>query len=141
MPDSRVSHPAVLAWLAAERPLRNPLPASADPAVAAAAIDAAHAASAPAVGESDEEYVMFTDADMLFREPIDPVALGARRGATATSLIWEPSSVYGIHSSHSVGVVVSAEYTYLVGTEPGRGFAKRFIAEDLVPRLAQALLL
>ena len=33
------------------------------------------------------------------------------------------------------GVVVSAEYTYLVGTETG--FAERFIARDLVPKLAQ----
>ncbi len=141
MPDSRASHPAVLAWLAAERPLLHPPPASADPAVAAAAVDAARAASAPAVRESDEVYVMFTDADMLFREPIDPVALGARRGAPASFLIWQPPSVYGSHPSDSAGVVVSAEYTYLVGTESGRGFAKRFIAEDLVPRLAQVSLL
>ena len=61
-----------------------------------------------------EDYIMMLDGDMLMREPIDPVALGAARGR-----------------------VVSAEYTYLVGTEPGRGFAERFIATKLVQRLAQ----
>ena len=61
-----------------------------------------------------EDYIMMLDGDMLLREPIDPVALGAARGR-----------------------VVSAEYTYLVGTEPGRGFAERFIATKLVRRLAQ----
>jgi hypothetical protein len=61
-----------------------------------------------------EDYIMMLDGDMLLREPIDPVALGAARGR-----------------------VVSAEYTYLVGTEPERGFAERFIATKLVRRLAQ----
>ena len=61
-----------------------------------------------------EDYIMMLDGDMLLRQPIDPVALGAARGR-----------------------VVSAEYTYLVGTEPGRGFAERFIATKLVPKLAQ----
>ena len=55
--------------------------------------------------EIAEDYIMMLDGDMLLRERIDPVALGAARGR-----------------------VVSAEYTYLVGTEPGRGFAERFIA-------------
>ena len=64
--------------------------------------------------EIAEDYIMMLDGDMLLREPIDPVALGAARGR-----------------------VVSAEYTYLVGTEPGRGFAERFIATRLVRRLAQ----
>jgi hypothetical protein len=53
-----------------------------------------------------------TDADMVFRAPVDHLALGAARG-----------------------VVVSAEYTYLVGTESG--FARRFLDESLLPRLAQ----
>ena len=44
----------------------------------------------------EDEYILMTDADMIFREPVDPVALGAARG-----------------------VVVSAEYTYLVGTSTG----------------------
>ena len=51
-------------------------------------------------------------ADMIMRNTIDPVSLGAARGR-----------------------VVSAEYTYLVGTESG--FAERFIAKSLIPRLAQ----
>ena len=107
---------SVLSWLAAERPLRAPdgsrVPAATDPAVAAAAEEIAAARSAPDVSPDEEEYVLFTDADMLFRDPIDPVALGAARG-----------------------VVVSAEYTYLVGTTSG--FAERFIAKELVPKLAQ----
>ncbi len=49
-----------------------------------------------------EEYVALLDTDMLLRTPLDPIALGARRG-----------------------VVVSAEYTYLIGTR-GR-FAARFL--------------
>ena len=40
------------------------------------------------LGPDVDEFVLMTDADMLFRKPIDPVALGAARG-----------------------VVVSAEYT------------------------------
>jgi hypothetical protein len=64
--------------------------------------------------EIKEDYILMLDGDMLLREPIDPVALGAARGR-----------------------VVSAEYTYLVGTEPDRGFATRFIAKHLVRRLAQ----
>mmetsp|Transcript_2166 Transcript_2166/g.3590 ORF Transcript_2166/g.3590 Transcript_2166/m.3590 type:complete len:606 (+) Transcript_2166:33-1850(+) len=62
-------------------------------------------------GQGDE-FVLMTDADMIFRRPIDPIALGAARG-----------------------VVVSAEYTYLVGTESG--FAERFITKHLIHRLAQ----
>ncbi len=61
-----------------------------------------------------EDYVLMMDSDMLLREPLDPVALGVARGR-----------------------VVSAEYTYLVGTEPSRGFAERFIPKALLPRLAQ----
>ena len=60
----------------------------------------------------EDEFVLMTDADMIFREPIDPIALGAARG-----------------------VVISAEYTYLVGTESG--FARRFLDESLLPRLAE----
>ena len=59
-----------------------------------------------------EDYVLMMDSDMVLREPLDPVALGVARGR-----------------------VVSAEYTYLVGTTSG--FSERFIAEKLVPRLAQ----
>ena len=59
-----------------------------------------------------DEYILMTDADMIFRKPVDPQALGCKRG-----------------------VVVSAEYTYLIGTTSG--FAERFIAKDLVRRLAQ----
>ena len=81
---------SVLAWLASERSLEK--------------MSAEEAA--------EDEYVLMTDADMLFRTPIDPIAYGMARG-----------------------VVVSAEYTYLVGTTTG--FAERFIARDLVPRLAQ----
>ena len=64
------------------------------------------------VERNSDEFILMMDADMVFREPVDMVALGAARG-----------------------VVVSAEYTYLVGTETG--FAERFIAKELVPRLAQ----
>ena len=81
---------SVMAWLESERSLQHMSREQAD----------------------EDEFVLMTDADMIFRTPIDPVALGAARG-----------------------VVVSAEYTYLVGTETG--FAERFIAKDLVPRLAQ----
>lgn len=66
----------------------------------------------PPLPDGVDEFVLMTDADMVFREPVDPRAYGAARG-----------------------VVISAEYTYLVGT--ANGFAKRFIAEDLIPKLAQ----
>lgn len=81
---------SVMAWLEAERPLERMSPAQRD----------------------EDEFILMTDADMIFRTPIDPTALGAARG-----------------------VVISAEYTYLVGT--GTGFSERFIAKELVPRLAQ----
>ena len=61
---------------------------------------------------TDAEYILLTDSDVVFRDRIDPMALGCRRG-----------------------VVVSAEYTYLVGTRTG--FARRFLDESLIPRLAQ----
>ena len=52
------------------------------------------------------------DTDMFFRARVDPFSLGVRHGN-----------------------VVSAEYTYLYGTKSG--FANRFIAKELHPRLAQ----
>jgi hypothetical protein len=66
----------------------------------------------PPLPPGEDEYVLMTDADMVFTAPIDPHAYGAARG-----------------------VVISAEYSYLFGTESG--FAKRFIDPALVPRLAQ----
>lgn len=66
----------------------------------------------PPLPKGEDEYVLMTDADMVFTGPIDPQAYGAARG-----------------------VVISAEYSYLIGTETG--FAKRFIDPALVPRLAQ----
>ena len=54
------------------------------------------------------------DTDMFLRAPVDPVALGVRRGN-----------------------VVSAEYSYLHGTQSG--FAKRFLEQRLLGRLAQVL--
>ena len=59
-----------------------------------------------------ETYILMMDTDMLLRAPVDPVALGVRRGN-----------------------VVSAEYTYLYGTQSG--FAKRFVDESLHHRFAQ----
>jgi hypothetical protein len=59
-----------------------------------------------------EEFIALLDTDMQLREPLDPVALGARRG-----------------------VVVSAEYAYLVGTK-GK-FARRFLEAEEVPLAAQ----
>ena len=56
------------------------------------------------------------DTDMFLRAPVDPVALGVRRGN-----------------------VVSAEYSYLYGTQSG--FAKRFLERRLLGRLAQVLYL
>ena len=58
-----------------------------------------------AANEIEEEFVALLDTDMLLREPLDPVALGARRG-----------------------VVVSAEYGYLVGSEGL--FAARWLDEE-----------
>mmetsp|Transcript_51151 Transcript_51151/g.167196 ORF Transcript_51151/g.167196 Transcript_51151/m.167196 type:complete len:479 (-) Transcript_51151:153-1589(-) len=69
-------------------------------------------AERPPLPDGEDEFVLMTDADMVFRAPVDHLALGAARG-----------------------VVVSAEYTYLVGTESG--FARRFLDESLLPRLAQ----
>ena len=54
-----------------------------------------------------EEYVLFIDADMLLRRPIDPVALGARKG-----------------------VVVSEEVGYMIGTS--NGLARNFLPADAV---------
>ena len=62
----------------------------------------------------EEEFVLMMDTDMYLRAPVDPVALGVRRGN-----------------------VVSAEYSYLYGTESG--FAKRFLEHRLLGRLAQVL--
>lgn len=59
-----------------------------------------------------EEFIALLDTDMQLREPLDPVALGARRG-----------------------VVVSAEYAYLVGTK-GK-FVRRFLEAEEVPLAAQ----
>ena len=65
-----------------------------------------------AAHDISEDYVLMMDGDMVLRSALDPIALGAARGR-----------------------VVSAEYTYLVGTTSG--FSERFIAKHLVPRLAQ----
>lgn len=59
-----------------------------------------------------ETYIFFVDADMMLRQPVDAHALGASRGT-----------------------VVSAEYTYLVGTDTG--FAARFIRSSILHRQAQ----
>lgn len=59
-----------------------------------------------------EEFIFFIDADMLLRQPINLRLLRPARGA-----------------------VVSASYTYLVGTHSG--FAERFIDPDVVYRQAQ----
>ena len=59
-----------------------------------------------------EEFVALLDTDMQLREPLDPRALGARRG-----------------------VVVSAEYSYLVGTKGP--FARRFLEPHEVPLAAR----
>ena len=54
---------SVMAWLAAKRPLDQ---------------------MSEAQQEADE-FVLTTDADMIFRQPIDPVALGAARSSTCAS--------------------------------------------------------
>ena len=59
-----------------------------------------------------EEFIALLDTDMQLREPLDPVALGARRG-----------------------VVVAAEYAYLVGTK-GK-FVRRFLEAEEEPLAAQ----
>ena len=59
-----------------------------------------------------EEFVALLDTDMQLRDVIDPRALGARRG-----------------------VVVSAEYSYLVGTN--LTFARRFLREWELPLLVR----
>ena len=62
--------------------------------------------------EVKEPYVLMMDTDMILRAPVDPIALGVRRGN-----------------------VVSAEYTYLYGTTSG--FAGRFLDKALHHRMAQ----
>jgi hypothetical protein len=62
--------------------------------------------------DPESEFIALLDTDMLLRAPLDPVALGARRG-----------------------VVVSGEYTYLVGTDTG--FARRFLEEHELPLQVQ----
>ena len=66
-----------------------------------------------------EEFIALLDTDMVLREPLDPIALGARRG-----------------------VVVSAEYTYLVGTDTANAthrhsFARRFLAPHELPLMTR----
>ena len=66
-----------------------------------------------------EDYIALLDTDMLLRQPLDPIALGARPG-----------------------VVVSAEYSYLVGTNTpnathDHAFARRFLTEDELPLQVQ----
>ena len=65
-----------------------------------------------AANDIREEFVALLDTDMLLREPLDPRALGARRG-----------------------VVVSAEYSYLIGTRTN--FARRFLSPHEVQLAAQ----
>ena len=66
----------------------------------------------PGTDETHEEYIVLLDTDMLLRAPLDPLALGARRG-----------------------VVVSAEYNYLVGTNAA--FAGRFLEPHELPLLTR----
>ena len=66
-----------------------------------------------------EEFIALLDADMQLRTPIDPIALGAKRG-----------------------VVVSAEYSYLVGSDQPNAththaFARRFLDEAELPLLVR----
>ena len=66
-----------------------------------------------------EEYIALLDADMLIREPLDPIKLGA-----------------------APGVVVSAEYNYLVGTDTRNAthdhcFARRFLEPTELPLMAR----
>ena len=66
-----------------------------------------------------EEYIALLDADMLLREPLDPAALGA-----------------------APGVVVSAEYSYLVGTSTANAthdhcFARRFLTPEELPLMVR----
>jgi hypothetical protein len=56
-----------------------------------------------------EEFVLFIDADMVLTRPIDPVALGAKRGT-----------------------VVSEYVPYMIGTD--NGMAANFLSPDAVPR-------
>lgn len=64
------------------------------------------------IDDGEDEYILMMDSDMLLRGPIDPIKLGCRRG-----------------------VVVSAEYAYLIGTK--NGLAERFLPPTHVSRLAQ----
>lgn len=59
-----------------------------------------------------DAYVLMMDSDMVFRSAVDPYELGCRKG-----------------------IVVSAEYSYLVGTS--NSFATRFVSADTIPYLAQ----
>ena len=66
-----------------------------------------------------EEFIALLDADMLLRAPLDPVRLGAARG-----------------------VVVSAEYSYLVGTDTfnqthDHAFARRFVDPHELPLMVR----
>ena len=65
-----------------------------------------------AAQDIQEDFILMMDGDMVLRKSLDQIALGAARGR-----------------------VVSAEYTYLVGTTSG--FAEHFIPQYLIPRLAQ----
>lgn len=64
------------------------------------------------IDDGEDEFVLMMDSDMLLRGPIDPIQLGCRRG-----------------------VVVSAEYAYLIGTK--NGLAERFLPPSHISRLAQ----
>ena len=66
-----------------------------------------------------EDYIALLDADMVLREPLDPIALGAKPG-----------------------VVVSAEYSYLVGTDKSnatheKAFARRFLDDHELPLMVR----
>lgn len=56
-----------------------------------------------------EEFILFIDADMLLSRPIDPVALGAKKGT-----------------------VVSEQVAYMIGTD--NGMAAQFLSPEAVPR-------
>ena len=86
------------------------------------------------------------DTDMFLRAPVDPLALGVRRrdvvrvGARLrVRLGVRPKPRPRPRPKQARrGNVVSAEYSYLYGTQSG--FAKRFLERRLLGRLAQVLL-
>ena len=64
-------------------------------------------------GNFTEDFVLFIDADMILTRPIDPVALGAKKGT-----------------------VVSEQVGYMIGT--GNDMAKNFLPAEKVSEYASA---